>query len=54
MREAVNGEQYIFLLNYSEKTQEITAHKEIMDVITETTLCGKHMMQPYDVLVLKK
>ena len=54
VREAVNGEQYIFLLNYSEKTQEITAHKEIMDVITETTLCGKHMMQPYDVLVLKK
>ncbi|MBO5252780.1 MAG: beta-galactosidase [Clostridia bacterium] len=53
VREAADGTRYIFLLNYSEKAQEITAHTAIQDQLTETELCGTYTMQPYDVLVLK-
>lgn len=53
IREAEDGTQYIFLLNYSEKPQEIAANASMEDLLSGEAICGGHTMKPYDVLVLK-
>ncbi|MDM5337388.1 beta-galactosidase [Fictibacillus enclensis] len=48
-----DGKEYTFLLNYSDKTQEIGVKKEFKDLLTGNKIINKVNLKPYDVMVLE-
>lgn len=48
-----DGENYIFLLNYSDKEQEIILKQKMQNLLTGEVIYEKVLMKPFDVFVLK-
>lgn len=48
-----DGIEYTFLLNYSERPQEIVVKKEFRNILTGNIITNKHTLIPYDVLILE-
>jgi len=48
-----DGNDYTFLLNYSDKPQEIVVKKEFRNMLTGNQVCGGVTLKPYGVLVLE-
>ncbi|MDQ0972531.1 beta-galactosidase [Neobacillus niacini] len=48
-----DGIEYTFLLNYSERPQEIVVKKEFRNILTGNMVTNKHTLNPYDVLILE-
>lgn len=53
IREAEDGAQYVFLLNYMSTPQTITVQKEMQDLLSGEKISGTYTMEPYGVVVLK-
>jgi beta-galactosidase len=48
-----DGIEYTFLLNYSERPQEIVVKNEFRNILTGKMVTNKHTVNPYDVLILE-
>lgn len=48
-----DGVEYTFLLNYSERPQEIFVKKEFRNILTGNIVTNKHTLNPYDILILE-
>ncbi|WP_306453815.1 Beta-galactosidase C-terminal domain [Bacillus sp. 7884-1] len=48
-----DGIEYTFLLNYSERPQEIVVKKEYKNILTGNMVTNKHTLNPFDVLILE-
>ena len=53
VRVAEDGTQYIFLLNYDPKPQDIHVNGALQDLLSGEEVCGAYTVPPYGVLVLK-
>jgi beta-galactosidase GanA len=52
-RRTSGGKEWIFLLNHSVTSQEISLPGAFQDALTGTSYSGKARLAPYDVLVLQ-
>ncbi|MGN0478179.1 MAG: Beta-galactosidase C-terminal domain [Hominenteromicrobium sp.] len=53
VREQADGTQYVFLLNYSDRPQQICVRGGARQLLTGDTVCGACTMEPYGVLVFE-
>lgn len=48
-----DGQQYLFILNYLSTPAEVVLKKDVYDMLKKEKLCGKIVLEPYGVSILK-